>query len=635
MAMTPKLVYYGNAGVPESRQWVINCGPSCRYELGALLIASAVGTGLGVGADALTRQDPKVGTMSTQTPFQQRLQKLMMADLLKVPGSQLVNADDFGKLIKTGYFDETSLWPELGGYEDQRVAGLTGTQKDILGSVGGFTDRINAGGSSIGQGAKDIFASRGMALPEMAEPIESHPELVGTTGIDTPRPGDRQPITPEEVGEDGPETITAKEDSMVIPNWWTPKKSWDEKKGRGPWEIEWTEKGPQVVSTGGTGWMKAMRDLASESWAKKLAERQGSPVTEGNQVGADPNELLDETNLPGMATGGFLPAGQSVVAGEQGPEQVIPFGQGNINTAMQRALSGQASTNINPEATEALIQRSIADPARQNFAENTLQQIKGSYAGPGYWGSARAKAEMKGAENVENQILSQGAQYRYADEQARRTLAESAANRAAGSIPTALNVQNNPFVQGQMQANIEQTQFGTEAGKALLPAQIKQALANVGMTEVQMDRATGLIEQDMATTGQISATTAGILTNIGVTEAQIEQIRANTARTDMALYGDVIDQQQQQQQLIRQQLDNFTRQMTLAGLEQTQNQAQINADIAEHNETNQWALARWNEFLNMINQSLQSAVVTPGVQGIGGSIAGAVTPAVYQGLTED
>lgn len=629
------------------------------------LTASLIATGIGMGAEALTSKDPKISKTSTFSKTQKTIQFKLMADILGIPSSQLRNADDFKKLIKSGYLDEMSLYPGQRVYRDERVAPLTGTQQEVLGGLEGFVPRISdtsVGGAAGGPGGvASIFERRGLTPPTSVT---------------------QNPLA-EVVGENGPETITANQDVQIIPNaqaqqevasatqpvtaqetfvppsaadwlqrapaWWQHPLADKATKLAG--KFEETGKRPSdknIALLASLGLLPQTQSGAVQSEAGFVGPIQSvNPlVTEDNQVGANENEF--SPRLPRRRLGGGVDTGQKVLVGEQGPELVVQTQQ-----AASRALSGDPSSKINRATTEQFIQQGIADPARRGFERGTLQQIKSSYAGPGFWGSARAKAETTGRSDVEAQINALGSQYRYQDEQSRRNLAESAANRSLAAIPSALNVQNNPLGQqqqaanieatrfgterggallggevGQQQANISATQFGTERGQTLLGgevgqqrANIQQTLSTAGLTDEQTNRVSGLIEQDLATTGQISANTKQTLANIGMTDAAIQQIESNTALSDIDLFRRAGDLQIQQQNVVRGQLENFARVMVLAGIEQAQNQAEINADMAEYASESQALMAVFDWFNSILGQTQTAAIVEPGQQGIGGAVA--------------
>jgi len=617
---------------------------------------------------------------STLGPKQKPILPLLISKMFdgKIPASVIANTKKFRQLLKSGELDDLLPSRDDSVFKGDRVADLTDTQKKIIGSSGGLADTIR-GGTTTNANIDTLLQKRGLAPAErLAGPITSGPfvpseievpETVGSEFDDESKPlldlfkqlieektlklqdkaeiklgkvedqrirrEERNPelsrLQPAEVvGEQGPEVITATQPSTVLPN------------VQAPVAQSFNPLGQVALGAGPT--------IAAPA------------IIEQNQVGADPAALLAETQLPGLASGGELLPGQSAVVGEQGPEVVQPqptqtataatpslIPQANdplrndqVN-ATQRHLSGDPSTTVNTGTTDKLIQNAVANPARKNFAENTSQTINSAFAGPGFFGSARGKALQKGAQDVEDSILSQGSQLRYQDEQARRGLAESAANRSLSAINPSLAVSNNPLAQGQATANIGATQagteaqkFDTEANKSLLPgeleqqsANVQQSLANIGLTDVQTERFGGLIEQDMARTGQIDAQTEDIMRREGVTDAQIEQIKSNTANTDADLVRKANDAQIQQQQARSNQIRNLMDTLGLASVGQAQNQAEINAIMQEFGEVNP---DMYNELMGLLGIQTQSAIVTQEGPGVASSvIAGGISGAAAAG----
>lgn len=493
-------------------------------------------------------------------------------------------------------------------FQGDRVADLTPEQLAIMSQLPGLTDRTMTPNVPMA-GYNQILAGRGLPT-----------QTVGET----------------------PEVITAKEDLRVIPR-----------------QVSWGASNPLAL--------------------------------EENQVGMNPNALMKRRGLTGRAEGGFVRKGQSVVVGEKGqPETLMSATKG----ATRKALSGAPSTDINKATTERYISESVAQPLRREYEQYTNPLIQSAYAGPGYWSSARAGAQGRAAENVGAKIGEIGSNIRYTDEQARRGLSESAANRSLSAIPGSLSVMAHPLMMGQMGANIgltqaqtgavgfgvergqkllsgelgqqganigatragtkatefgvsrgqkllpgemggqqaatEAMQFQTERGRELLPAEleqmqagIQQILAGVGLTDVQAERLNGMIQQDMARTGMIEAETERLMRSMGMMDAQIEQVKAQTAQMDADLMRAPLDYQQQQQQIIAQQIGNLTAQMGLAGVQQAQNQAELDAALAKFLEENEAAYAIFQQLMALFSEPQQTAIVDPGTEGIAGNMLAA------------
>jgi len=170
-------------------------------------------------------------------------------------------------------------------------------------------------------------------------------------------------------------------------------------------------------------------------------------ATESNAINADPNDLLRRTGLRGLADGGALNEDEKAVVGENGPELAVPKSalHGDIQSASKSALSGQASSTINEQTSTDFINKNIVDPSRNRLFEDTLPSVAASVAGVGFLGSQRAKATQRATDLADRNVGRLSADVRLQDERARRDLNESAANRAANFVPTALNVENNPL----------------------------------------------------------------------------------------------------------------------------------------------------------------------------------------------
>lgn len=75
--------------------------------------------------------------------------------------------------------------------------------------------------------------------------------------------------------------------------------------------------------------------------------------------------------------------------------------------AIGNALTG-ALQPFDPQATSEFFNKSIAAPMMTQFKQDILPQIQESFAGPGtYWGSARADAERKAANQVQSDLTTQ------------------------------------------------------------------------------------------------------------------------------------------------------------------------------------------------------------------------------------
>ena len=100
-----------------------------------------------------------------------------------------------------------------------------------------------------------------------------------------------------------------------------------------------------------------------------------------------------------------FPIGDELV----GFESLLP-GQAGVSEALQASLLAA----LQGKFPEEYFSSAIAGPMRRTFAQETLPGIKEAFVGPGtYWGTARAGAEVKGKERVEEDIAGKRAGLAY------------------------------------------------------------------------------------------------------------------------------------------------------------------------------------------------------------------------------
>ena len=67
-------------------------------------------------------------------------------------------------------------------------------------------------------------------------------------------------------------------------------------------------------------------------------------------------------------------------------------------------FANQGGFVTSPEQTKEYFDTTIKNPAIKTYQDITAPAIKEAYSGPGYWGSARAGAEVQGAQDLRNQL---------------------------------------------------------------------------------------------------------------------------------------------------------------------------------------------------------------------------------------
>jgi hypothetical protein len=101
--------------------------------------------------------------------------------------------------------------------------------------------------------------------------------------------------------------------------------------------------------------------------------------------------------------------------------------------ALLTALSGKPAYEINPEISANYFEQSIRPGMTREFRDVIIPGVKEAYAGPGYWGSARADAQANATEKFAENLMATKSGITYQDELMRRQSLENAANRQAGT----------------------------------------------------------------------------------------------------------------------------------------------------------------------------------------------------------
>lgn len=121
---------------------------------------------------------------------------------------------------------------------------------------------------------------------------------------------------------------------------------------------------------------------------------------------------------------GVNPAEQNYFSGVQG-------GAAERQAALSSILGGKSSYNANPQVMDDYYNQAIRDPALREYNTITKQAIGEQFAGPGYWGSARATAGANAAENLATTLAAKRAELNYSELNKSRDLQEAALGRQA------------------------------------------------------------------------------------------------------------------------------------------------------------------------------------------------------------
>lgn len=118
----------------------------------------------------------------------------------------------------------------------------------------------------------------------------------------------------------------------------------------------------------------------------------------------------------------FKPGGQMPLFGETG-------------AALQGLLSGTTGAEkITPEQTSSLFENVYKAPAIKRWTEETSPAIREAFAGPGYWGSARAKEQAKGAKDLGDWLGTKRGELEWGVSETNRAIDEAKAARAQTAV---------------------------------------------------------------------------------------------------------------------------------------------------------------------------------------------------------
>lgn len=106
---------------------------------------------------------------------------------------------------------------------------------------------------------------------------------------------------------------------------------------------------------------------------------------------------------------------------------------GQNQDVINRLISGRPTTTINADMTRDYFRNAIQAPAERQLNERILPGIRQGMA-RNYWSTARQGAENQAVSDYGSQMNAALADLLYKDEQARRQLAEAAANRSLQTL---------------------------------------------------------------------------------------------------------------------------------------------------------------------------------------------------------
>jgi hypothetical protein len=191
---------------------------------------------------------------------------------------------------------------------------------------------------------------------------------------------------------------------------------------------------------------------------------QGEKIYQGERVAP-----LTETQTQLADVQGFID--------KFAPYRDIPL-FGETGTALTNIMSGEMGAKpITAEDTESYFQGKIATPAYKMYKEDVLPAVKEAYAGPGYWGSARAKAQTESAQDLADWLGEQRSGLEWDVAESNRQIEEAKAGRALSAIQPAITYGGVPTAEAQQRlagragalelAGVPQAQQQTEINAAI------------------------------------------------------------------------------------------------------------------------------------------------------------------------
>lgn len=160
--------------------------------------------------------------------------------------------------------------------------------------------------------------------------------------------------------------------------------------------------------------------------------------------------------------------------------------------AAAKANLGKSAYEINSNTTEQYYKDVIEAPTIKKWQEIVEPQIRESFSGPGYWGSARANAQLDSSEDLATNLATARANLYYQDELSRREAAEKAAQREAQYGATYANEENAILgTAGQYSRMIDQEKVAADMQRWLSGETIK------GVTPTQYNPFLQLVFQSL------------------------------------------------------------------------------------------------------------------------------------------
>ena len=201
----------------------------------------------------------------------------------------------------------------------------------------------------------------------------------------------------------------------------------------------------------------SQQSTKSSSESKSVAQKSAIDAGLGQVPGSFPgygSYLGQGMNVyQGDRVAGMTQTGQDVLG--QLPSFASQFGdlsgsplQKQLESTSGSLLAGEMGAQaITPEQETAFFNQGIRDPRMKEFQRTELPGIQEAFAGPGYWGSARAGETAEAYGDVGDWLGQQRANLAYDTLGRNQQIQESQANRALGAIGPSLAVGQAPTQQ--------------------------------------------------------------------------------------------------------------------------------------------------------------------------------------------
>lgn len=175
-----------------------------------------------------------------------------------------------------------------------------------------------------------------------------------------------------------------------------------------------------------------------------------SPYTEAQQ------EIINKLAKGYSNVGEPAPSypGQLSVPTTGQEQQYFDFVNGlSGNKAVQQALKGEVPYETGTDYASTYFEENVRPEMKREWDEIVFPQLRESYAGTGYWGTPRAKAEVKSATDLAQRLSEAKAELMYKEEQADRAAKDTALSRATEFNPVVGQMYGQA---GELARNIEQ-----------------------------------------------------------------------------------------------------------------------------------------------------------------------------------